>query len=352
MAELLRYAVGSSGDSTDQRSEAMYASISMRLMSSGIQEFVSYMLPQAIQRSSSMKKQVDEHTEEMQEPNSPVLSDDQSRDLESQEGDSQRRRIFDGIEIDIPIFELPSEFVQRFEVLFSAFGKNDPTAESYACAIIESLMRGQTEIVQTFKLLWSKELFLNTLAASLDSTSVCNLIRSCLIGLRKEQDKEYQVEDDTLYYRLEIFHMVAHQLLESEDPDVVANASTIIKQLIYDRDAIIQSAYIIKMVLLGDHYFDELVARLVSNFRTHNKHKLAKLNKEFISVAHEIILYCTYNEPEESVTPTRKLSISDVEIGAQTNGEKKEEVLVSLLQDKISQLIDCLPDSLEVGLSH
>ena len=356
MAELLRYAVGSSRRTACEQKAATYASVSMRLLSSGIPAFASFLLPEAGPRSGSVKKAPDEHTEEAQDRNSQVHCADQSRDLESQEGDSQRKRVFDEVEIDIPIFELPAEFVQRFELLFSAFGKNDPTAESYACAIIESLMSSQAEIIQTFKLIWSSEFFLQKLVASLDSSSVCSLIRSSLVGIRKEQDREYQVEDDTLYYRLEIFHMVANLLLESEEPEVVANASTIIKQLIYDREVIIRSAYIIKMVLLGDRYFDKLMARLVSNFRAQNKHVFAKINKEFISVAQEIILYCTYNEPvqpsEQVLTPTRKMSLSDVEILPDTNGQKKEAVLLSLLENKIAQLVGCLPGSLEVGLDE
>ena len=137
MAELLRYAVGSSRRTACEQKAATYASVSMRLLSSGIPAFASFLLPEAGPRSGSVKKAPDEHTEEAQDRNSQVHCADQSRDLESQEGDSQRKRVFDEVEIDIPIFELPAEFVQRFELLFSAFGKNDPTAESYACAIIE-----------------------------------------------------------------------------------------------------------------------------------------------------------------------------------------------------------------------
>ena len=79
-----------------------------------------------------------------------------------------------------------------------------------------------------------------------------------------------------------------------------------------------------------------------------------------LSVAQEIILYCIYTDtaqtpscdnyspPTTNGANSRKMSADFILVHVNSDLEKKEAILMLLIEGLISQLVDCLPSSLDV----
>lgn len=184
---------------------------------------------------------------------------------ETEKGSRQRTFSIDSEEIVLQIFEYPSYVTSEFEVLLDYFMKSEDeinlTAAGYACTILESVFEADETAVNAFKRLFSKDVFLERLLKLIQLTTVSNLFKNSLIGVSNDRKDSEHMSDQLLYYRAYISHRIAQQLLNTTSDTATENACHIFRYLINARENILDSAYLIRMTLLTESFFTDLVSK-------------------------------------------------------------------------------------------
>jgi hypothetical protein len=231
------------------------AAVSAKLLGSGHKSMIRFFIPEYRPDAED-----DDSGEKM----------DRGSEGESEEGDddvgaSKRIIEIDNEEVIIQVFDYPSDFLFELESLLDYFlGTSEeilPTAAGYICAILESLFSDDESVVEAFRRLFCKEKYLERLLRNLDLTSVTNLFSHSLLGIKPNRDINGRLSDRTIYYRVYLAHRLSQKLLESDNLEVVDNLTTAMKRLLNARDEILDSGYIIRVVVLGSNFFGDLIKR-------------------------------------------------------------------------------------------
>lgn len=200
------------------------------------------------------------------------------------------------------IFEYPSYITSDFEFLLDYFINSEEeinlTAAGYVCAILESIFEADDTVAIAFKRLFSKDVFLERLLKLLQLTAISSLFKNSLIGIRHERKDSEKLSDQLLYYRAYICHRIAQQLLVSTSEPATENICHIFKYLINGREDILDSIYLIRMALLTESFFTDLVSKACNSVACQVTTEWAdKARLTFSSERHDHIRY-TQREPE------------------------------------------------------
>lgn len=173
--------------------------------------------------------------------------------------------MIDTQEIPLAIYDYPSYCLFELECLLDYFIKTseeiEPTAAGYICTILESLFNDNSTVVEMFRRFFSKEKYLERLFRHLDLTSVTNFLSHGLLGINKDRNPDGNLSYQTIYYRVYLAYRLSRKLLEAEEIDVVDNLTTTMKRLINTRSDVLDSGFIIRVVILGANFFSDLVKR-------------------------------------------------------------------------------------------
>lgn len=162
------------------------------------------------------------------------------------------------------IFNYPDNIMESFDKLMLPF-ESDPekanlTVIANCSQILESLFESDATIEQTYRMLFTKEKFLDNLLKHLESHSVSTLLRGCVLGIKVKRDENGDLDPNIFYYRLFIYNRILQALLESDELCIVESAAHIIRDLISRRIDILEANRLIKYTILGEKFFTDLVA--------------------------------------------------------------------------------------------
>jgi hypothetical protein len=231
------------------------ASVSSKLLASGHKSMLKFFVPEYNYDSEIEEEGRQEDL-------------DQSRGSEEHDSGIQFTKkilTIEAEELALIIYDYPSDCLLDLECLLDYFIKTSeeivPTASGYICTILESLFKDDNTVVEAFRRFFSKEKYLERLFRHLDLTSVTNFFSHALLGIKPHRDPEGNLSYQTIYYRTYLANRLAKKLLESDDLEVVENLTSVMKKLVNARGEILDSGYLIRVVILGVSYFGDLVKR-------------------------------------------------------------------------------------------
>lgn len=231
------------------------AAVASKLLSSGHKSMLNFFVPEFHEESEP-----DNNDEQDGEDNSEA-SEESHAELAS----TVKIVVIDSEEIPLTIYDYPSDYLFEMESLLDYFMKSSdevlPTATGYICTILESLFNEDATVVEAFKRLFCKDKYLERLFRHLDLTSVCNFLSRGLLCIKPSRDQDGNLSDQTIYYRAYLAYRLSQKLLESDDLDVVDNLTAVMKLLLNARQQILDSGFLIRVVILGSNFFGDLVKK-------------------------------------------------------------------------------------------
>lgn len=132
--------------------------------------------------------------------------------------------------------------------------------------VLESFFDSPKNIVQAFRFLYSDYSNVDCILKNIGNSSICNLLRNCLVGVKvSDATSDDRVSSNVLYYRVDIVNSIAEIMLASDVEEEIENCSIILKQLLWDRQIILDAGYLIRMVILDSKGFTKLIDRICSS---------------------------------------------------------------------------------------